>query len=132
MGTLNTYLLDTCTFIWLCADSERLSGAAKNAIDAPEALLLLSDISVLEITLKWSAGKLDLPDPPRHWIEAQTVAWALNVQPLGRAEIYRAGELPEYHRDPFDRLLVAAALNLNATILTPDKAIHQYPVSYRW
>lgn len=116
MGALITYLLDTCTFIWLCADSERLSEAAKSAIDAPEAALLLSDVSALEITHKWSTGKLGLPDPPRHWIEAQIAAWDLSVQPLGRAEIYRVGELPEHHRDPFDRLLVAAALNLNATI----------------
>ena len=129
---MNAYLLDTCTFIWLCADSKRLSKAARNAIDAPSASLLLSDISVLEITFKWSAGKLDLPDPPRLWVESQVEAWALTMQPLGRAEIYRAGELPEHHRDPFDRLLVAAALNLNATILTPDTAIHRYPVSYRW
>ena len=129
---MTTYLLDTCTFIWLCAESGRLSKAAKSAIDVPDALLLLSDVSILEITLKWSAGKLDLPDPPRHWIEAQSAAWALNIQPLDRAAIYRASELPEHHRDPYDRLLVATALNLNATILTPDKAIHQYPVSYRW
>jgi PIN domain nuclease of toxin-antitoxin system len=132
MGAVTTYLLDTCTFIWLCAESERLSKTAKDAIDTPEAVLLLSDVSILEITLKWSAGKLDLPDPPRHWIENQSTAWALNIQPLDRAVIYRAGELPNHHRDPFDRLLVAMALNLNATILTPDKAIHQYPVSYRW
>ena len=132
MGEVTAYLLDTCTFIWLCAESERLSEVARGAIDAPEASLFLSDASVLEIAVKWSAGKLDLPDPPRHWIEAQTSAWALNVQPVDRAAIYRAAELPQHHRDPFDRLLVAAALNLNDTILTPDKAIHQYPVSYRW
>ncbi len=132
MGTLTTYLLDTCTFIWLCAKSDRLSKSVKSAIDGPQAALLLSDVSVLEITLKWGTGKLELPDPPRHWLETQTTAWSLDLQPLSRDDIYRAGELPDHHRDPFDRLLVATALNLNATILTPDQAIHQYPVSYRW
>ena len=126
------YLLDTCTFIWLCAEPERLSETAKRAIRASDASLLLSDVSALEITLKWRAGKITLPDPPGLWVEAQIAAWVLDCRPLSRTDIYRAGELPEHHRDPFDRLLVATALNLNATILTPDKAIHQYPVSYRW
>lgn len=129
---MKKYLLDTCTFIWLCAESQRLSETAKAAIDAPETSLLLSDVSVLEITLKWSAGKLDLPDPPRNWIETQTEIWDLSVLPIDRAAIYRAGELPAHHRDPFDRLLVGVALNLNVTILTPDAAIHQYPISSRW
>ncbi len=43
-----------------------------------------------------------------------------------------ASELPAHHRDPFDCVLVAAVLGSNATILTPDEAIRQYPVSCRW
>ncbi|MCY4286246.1 MAG: hypothetical protein OXC65_13030 [Thiotrichales bacterium] len=46
--------------------------------------------------------------------------------------MYRAGELPPHDRDPFDRLLVAAAIRANAIILTPDDAVHRYPVSCRW
>lgn len=129
---MTTYLLDTCTFIWLCSDPEQLSEAAKNAINTRDATLLLSDISMLEISLKWGAGKIVLPDPPKHWIETQIATWGLASSALSRADIYRVSELPDHHRDPFDRLLVAVALNLNATILTPDKAIHQYPISHRW
>ena len=129
---MTAYLLDTCTFIWLCAEPERLSETAENAINASDASLLFSDISALEMTLKWSAGKITFPDPPRLWIESQITTWNLECRPISRSDIYRAGELPDHHRDPFDRLLVATALNLDATILTPDKAIHQYPVSYRW
>lgn len=132
MGALNSYLLDTCTFIWLCSEPERLSKASKSIIDRVDTALLLSDASALEIGLKWTAGKIILPDPPRHWLERQISAWALECLALSRADIYRAAELPEYHKDPFDRLLVAAALNSNATILTPDKAVQQYPVSCRW
>ena len=132
MGTLTHYLLDTCTLIWLCAEPERLSPVAKEAIDAADSSLLLSDVSALEISLKWNAGKLILPDPPRHWLETQIDAWRLECLSLRRADIYRAAELPSYHQDPFDRLLVATALNSTATILTPDSAIQKYPVSYRW
>ena len=132
MGPLTPYLLDTCTLIWLCTEPEKLSGASVQAIDASDAMLLLSDVSALEIALKWSAGKLDLPDPPRHWLERQVDTWGLDCLSLKRTDIYRASELPPYHRDPFDRLLVAAALGANATILTPDDAVRQYPVSCRW
>lgn len=130
MGSL-IYLLDTCTFIWLCADPEKLSATAREAIDA-DAGLLLSDVSALEITLKWQAGKLELPDPPAAWIETQAETWGLTTRPLSRAEIYRSAELPDHHRDPFDRLLVATALAAGATILTPDPAVRRYPVSTRW
>ena len=55
------------TFIWLCAQPEELSQTARAVIDAPDSSLLLSDVTALEITLKWKAGKIDLPDPPRLW-----------------------------------------------------------------
>ena len=129
---MTQYLLDTCTLIWLSTDPDKLSPATVQAIDAPDSGLLWSDVSALEIALKWSAGKLVLPDPPRHWLERQIDAWGLDCLSLRRTDIYRASELPPYHRDPFDRLLVAAALGSNATILTPDEAVRQYPVSSRW
>lgn len=132
MGPLTRYLLDTCTLIWLSTEPARLSPESAQAIDAPDSVLLWSDVSALEIALKWNAGKLFLPDPPRQWLERQIDTWGLECLSLKRTDIYRASELPAHHRDPFDRLLVAAALGANATILTPDEAVRQYPVSSRW
>ena len=65
-------------------------------------------------------------------IERQVAQWDLDCLSLTRDDIYRASELPMHHRDPFYRLLVAVALGTGAAILTPDDAIHDYPVSYRW
>ena len=132
MGTVTACMLDTCTFIWLCSSPGKLSSTATEIIDAPQTRLLLSEVSVLEIALKWSAGKLRLPDPPRRWIESQVAIWSLDCRALGREDMYRAAELPQHHRDPFDRLLVAAALRANAVVLTPDAASRRYPVSSRW
>mgnify|MGYP006266582177 CR=1 FL=1 len=125
-------LLDTCTFIWLCAEPDGLSGAAKDILDDTENSLLLSDVSVMEIALKWTAGKLTLPDSPRTWVESQVRTWSLELIALSREHIYRATELPGYHRDPFDRLLIATALTVGATMVTPETAIQSYPVSWRW
>ena len=132
MGTMTSYILDTCTLIWQCTDPKRISETAKEAIETAQTPLLLSDVSAIELALKWQSGKLDIPDPPRHWLEKQIAVWGLTCLSLSRFDIYRATELPNHHRDPFDRWLVASALNENATILSPDSAIHQYPVSCLW
>ena len=129
---MTTYLLDTCTLIWLCSEPEKLSQGAKTAIDEAGSSLLLSDVTALEITLKWNTRKIVLPDPPRYWLESQIAAWSLDCRALNREDIYRAGELPAHHKDPFDRLLVSVAINGNATILSPDDTFRAYPVSCRW
>ena len=126
------YLLDTCVFLWLCADPDRLSDAAKERLSDVQAELLLSDIVVLEIGLKWGSGKITLPAPPRAWVEQQAATWNLTGVRLSRPTIYRSTELPDIHRDPFDRLLVASALEEQAAIVTPDDQIHRYPVPWVW
>ena len=126
------YLLDTCSFIWLCAEPEKLSATASGIIDSEGNDVMLSDVSVLEIALKWSAGKIELPAPPRQWLERQISEWSLSSVRIAREDIYRTSELPDHHRDPFDRLLVAVALGSSSTIITPDKAIHAYPVACAW
>jgi PIN domain nuclease of toxin-antitoxin system len=125
-------ILDTCTFIWLCSEPSALSEKARMVIDDAGMDLTLSDVSAMEITMKWTAGKIVLPDPPRIWIEAQARKWALASVEVTRNDIYRSGELPDHHRDPFDRLLIATAINQEATILTPDVSIRRYPVSTCW
>ena len=57
------YLLDTCTFVWMCAEPQQLSQMARDVLSDPAAELLLSDVSALEISLKWQAGKIELPVP---------------------------------------------------------------------
>ena len=131
MGFVNC-LLDTCTFVWLCAEPERLSATARHLLDDDTNTLLLSDVTALEVVLKWSAGKLSLPSPPRRWVEEQIRFWSLAQIGLTRDEMYRASELPAHHGDPFDRLLAATALNHDATLVTPDEAIRAYPVAWEW
>lgn len=126
------YLLDTCVFLWLCAEPKRLSPKVKKLFAGDEAELILSDVAVLEISLKWLSGKLELPSPPRSWITEQTQIWDASSIPISREAIYRSSELPAHHRDPFDRLLVSTALESSLAIVTPDKWIHRYPVQWIW
>ena len=131
MGPLS-YLLDTCTFVWLCAAPERLPKKVRGLLGRAGAELILSDVSALELTLKWTAGKIELPAPPRLWVEQQVAVWQLRLLPLSRPVIYRSSELPHLHADPFDRLLVATALEQAATIVTPDEWVRRYPVACAW
>jgi PIN domain nuclease of toxin-antitoxin system len=125
-------LLDTCTLIWLAAEPSRLSARAANVLEAADSVLHLSDVSVLEICMKWQANKLVLPAPPRLWVEEQRRIWDVAPAALTTEHMYRATELPLHHRDPFDRLLVAQAITAGLTVVTPDAAITAYPVATIW
>jgi PIN domain nuclease of toxin-antitoxin system len=131
MGPLR-YLLDTCVFLWIAAHPSRLSARVRDTLSQVDAELLLSDVSALEISLKWSAGRITLPQPPRAWIEEQSRLWRTSSVAITRAVVFRSTELPAVHRDPFDRLLVATALEEGVAVVTPDEWIQKYPVSWLW
>lgn len=125
-------LLDACTLLWLVGAPIRLGATVTDAIGRPDTRLILSDCSAWEICLKWKAGKISLPQPPRLWVEAQSRTWGIEPLSISRSHLYRVTELPEYHRDPFDRLLVAQAIEEGLTIATPDAEIKKYPVAVIW
>jgi len=109
-----------------------LGGKARIALDSDRAEIWLSDVSIWEICTKWQAKKLELPAPPRVWIEEQAKIWQLSRLPISAKACYRSTEIPEVHRDPFDRLLVSQALDESLTLVTPDEWIHKYPVAVVW
>lgn len=124
-------VLDTCTFIWLTSDPVKISASAAQAINR-EREIRLSDASVWEICLKWQSKKIALPAPPRFWVSEQLQQWGFQSLAIAQEHLFRCTELPDLHKDPFDRLLVSQALAHNATLVTPDEAIRQYPVSVVW
>ena len=125
-------LLDACTLIWLASAPQLLSSTSARLLDSPENSLWISDCTVWEICLKWQAAKLKLPSPPRHWIQQQQQQWQLESLAIERSHLFRVSELPMHHRDPYDRLLVAQAIETGLTIVTPDTQIHKYPVPFVW
>ena len=125
-------LLDTCAFLWLSAEPERLSGPAREAMDDPSNVLLLSDVTVWEIVRKHQAGKLPLPESPRTWLPRQTAFFDLQRQPIDLESLFRSGELPAIHRDPFDRLLCAQAIVHGFTVLTPDPPFQRLGAATLW
>ena len=103
-------LLDACAFLWLAGQPAKLSAPVVAAINDSRNELFLSDTSIGEIVLKHTAGKLPLPEPPRTRIPKQTAFFQLEPVRITLEALFRSGELPPVHADPFDRLLAAQAM----------------------
>ncbi len=125
-------LLDTCTFLWLALEPSRLSEPCRAVIDDESNQLVFSQVSVWEITLKNSVGKLPLPLPPREWIPTRRAFFQLEAVQPTEAAIFRSGELPRVHADPFDRLIAAHAIEANFTILSPDTPLSDLGAARIW
>lgn len=127
-----SFLLDTCTFVWFLQDAQELASQVKVAILHPANDVYVSAISAWEISRKWVQGDLRLPGHPSSVIPAARRAAGLSELPLTGDDALMAEKLPQLHKDPFDRMLMAQAINRNLVILTPDRVFEAYPVKVRW
>ncbi len=125
-------LLDTCTFLWLIADSPDLSSGARQVFSNPGNEVYLSAVSAWEIAIKHRLGRLPLPEPPHRFIPRQREFHEIRSLPIEETAVLQLARLPDYHKDPFDRMLICQAIAHGLTLLTPDPAITQYPVRTEW
>lgn len=125
-------LLDTCTFLWLIGGSDRLSPEARAAFREPSNDVFLSAASVWEIVVKHRLGRLPLPAPPDLFVPTQRAAHGIDPLPIHEDAALHLNRLPDLHRDPYDRMLVAQALVGGLTLVTPDEAIRRYAVHTLW
>ncbi len=125
-------LLDTHAFLWLVTDDPKLSDRARSAFLDPRNEMILSAVVSFEITVKCSLHKLNLVEPPREFIENRIRNNGLLPFPITLAHTYRLAHLPFHHRDPFDRLLVAQALEEDLPILSADAALSAYDIERIW
>jgi PIN domain nuclease of toxin-antitoxin system len=125
-------LLDTCTLLWIATADRALSRTAREAFADPENVVYLSAISVWEIALKHSLGKLPLPKPPMVLIPDLRTRHQIESLPLDERAALAVAQLPSLHRDPFDRMLICQTIMGGLTLLTPDPLITQYAVPTLW
>lgn len=121
-------LLDTHVFLWLLAEPERL-GRHRGLVEDPGTELLLSAASAWELAIKSASGRVVLPEPVVRYVPERMAAIGARGVPVEHGHALAVAALPPLHRDPFDRLLVAQAAALGATILTADAVVAQYPVA---
>ena len=119
-------LLDTHVLIWWLNDPGRLSARQRAVVAAAsrDSPLLVSDISRWEVATLYSLGRIALTIPLREWLDQAAAPPLVRRQGISPAIAAELAALPDsFHRDPADRVLVATALVLGATLLTQDRKI---------
>jgi PIN domain nuclease of toxin-antitoxin system len=122
-------LLDTHIFLWFISGDIRLSTDVRDAIRDPDNEVYLSAVSVWEAIVKYQLGKLPLPEPPEIYLPKQRDIHQIVSLALDESSVAQLANLPQLHRDPFDRMLICQALQNGLTIATVDAAVRAYSVS---
>ncbi len=125
-------LLDTHAFLWWVFDDARLSPSARDLIADPAAEILFSTVSAWEIAIKARTGRLDLPVDVSAFIVDQVRRNRFRVLAVELPHALRVHALPDHHRDPFDRLLVAQAVVEAVPLLSRDQQLAPYEIELRW
>jgi PIN domain nuclease of toxin-antitoxin system len=122
-------LLDTHVWIWVTDPATgQLDPAVHALIEDGANDVVFSAASAWEIAIKCALGKLKLPAPPEDFVPEHVARASMTWLPIGPAHALRVATLPHYHRDPFDRLLVAQALMEGLRVVTADPTFRRYGV----
>ena len=121
-------LMDTHIFIWWILDHPKLPRSSRQIIADSTTELFFSSASAWEIIIKSTIGKLSLPENPTGWIRKHLDLNRINALPITLEHALMLHELPNLHKDPFDRIMVAQARCEDLTILTDDEWIPRYAV----
>ena len=125
-------LVDTCAALWYWSGDPRLSAKAETALRDPANEVWFHQVSYLEITIKFSLGKLPLNESPALLVPKALETYRIEYSPLSNSDIATLESLPFHHRDPFDRILISRALNRGWTIVTPGGDFPAYGVNLLW
>ena len=117
-------LLDANAFIWAYNEPSELSAAARRAISDSLNERFISIVALWEIAIKQSIGKIGLLDD----FDAAVADLVLEVMPVTLSHITQVRRLPLHHRDPFDRMMIAQAIEEGLTIVTRDRQFEAYGV----
>lgn len=118
-------LLDTNAFLWALDDTSRLTAATRDLLADEQNELFVSMASLWEIGIKVGLGKLT---PQLDW-EAYLPRMGASLLPIGMEHAREVSRLPQLHRDPFDRMLVAQARVENLILVTADRHLAEYDVT---
>jgi PIN domain nuclease of toxin-antitoxin system len=120
-----TGLLDTQVLLWALAADERLPVWLGEEINRDAASFGVSDVSLWEIAIKRSTGKLRAPDD----LPDVVADVGFRQVSITRSQVWAVRDMPLHHRDPFDRLLIAQARDLGTPLVTADRGLAAYDVA---
>jgi PIN domain nuclease of toxin-antitoxin system len=126
---MNGLLLDTHVLLWWLQGSRRLGPRTKAQIAHRDSVAWVSAATAWEIAIKSGLGRLDLGEPPDVCVPRELDANAFRPLPVTVLHVLAVTRLPDHHRDPFDRLIVAQATAERLTIVTNDPVMTKYDVA---
>lgn len=124
---MHRVLCDTCALIWLATGDAKLSRMARATIRDAE-LLCFSSISIWEIARKVKARELEIPASPTLFADMLVKQYGMKELSLDNAIMLRASALPEIHKDPADRFIIATAFLNDCVVVTGDHRFPEYGV----
>ncbi len=125
------FLLDTHELLWTVDAPEKLSSRTRALLGDRDNRIYVSIATPWELAIKANTGRLDVAELLRDF-EQRLLAAGYSLLETTVAHVIRAGLLPLHHRDPFDRLLVAQALDLRVPIISRDDKFDLYGVRRIW
>ena len=125
-------LLDTHAYLWWLIEPELLSPVARDILLDKDNQLVFSVVSGWEIAIKAHMGKLELPGDPEHLIPHHLRLDGIEIIPVQLSHALHTYHLPDHHRDPFDRLLVAQAQLERLPVITADPLLTRYDIQILW
>lgn len=121
------YLLDTHTLIWAILETGKLSSRSKKIIENPKNLIFVSAVNYWEISLKYSLGKLELNGVTPEEIQKIALETGFDQISLSPEETATYHNLAgNWHRDPFDRMLIWQAIQGDLILVSNDKEMKKY------
>ncbi|HHP7242425.1 MAG TPA: type II toxin-antitoxin system VapC family toxin [Cyclobacteriaceae bacterium] len=121
-----TFILDTHIILWWLEDSHELRHETKSLIMNPENRIWISTASIWEINIKMGIGKLKISNEYANIL----IDDGFEILDIQLPHVMKVLELPDIHGDPFDRILIAQTMIEEATLVTRDKNITQYPIGF--
>ena len=126
------FLVDTHAFLWAVLSPERLTDRARGVFPDSDAELLISIATPWEMAIKAGIGKLENGAEILDDFENRMTSSGYRILGASIKHMIRSCYLPRHHKDPFDRLLIAQALDLNIPILSGDDIFDRYGVQRVW
>lgn len=126
------YLIDTQLFIWLNTDITRLTRKFVTLSQSGQNEFYLSMASVWEMQIKQQLGKLSLPTTVEQLVKHNQAMSNLNILNIDLKHIGALESLPDVHKDPSDRLIIAQSLCESMTLISADQVFQHYPVQVVW
>jgi PIN domain nuclease of toxin-antitoxin system len=126
------YLLDTMVWLWSVGPTEKIGKQGLEILRSGEEEIYFSAASAFEIAIKTKNGKFQVPEEPKGYVPKRLAEQGIRALPITHTHALKVYDLPRFHNDPFDWLIIAQAMVEDLVILTSDRLFEKYPVGVIW